>query len=158
MRQLIGSALVQIKQLIAYSAPSHYLNQCWIIVNWTLRNKLQWHFNQNTKLYIHKNASENTVCEMAVILSRGRWVNAIWCILYPPMTEADVPNHLANRWPYPGPSGLGHSTTTGHLLPPGNLLYNAGILCDLTAQISPFLIDGGQAHSVCVSLCLSLRH
>ena len=25
--------------------PSHYPNQCWVIVNWTLRNKLQWNFN-----------------------------------------------------------------------------------------------------------------
>ena len=23
----------------------HYLNQCWVIVNWTFRNKLQWHYN-----------------------------------------------------------------------------------------------------------------
>ena len=23
-------------------APSHYLNQCWIIVSWTLRDRLQW--------------------------------------------------------------------------------------------------------------------
>ena len=42
-----------------YSAPSHYLNQCWIIVIWTLRNKLKWHFNQNI------------VCEMVAILSMG---------------------------------------------------------------------------------------
>ena len=27
--------------------PSHHLNQCWVIVNWTLRNKLQWNCNQN---------------------------------------------------------------------------------------------------------------
>ena len=54
--------------------PSHYLNQCWVIVNWTLWNKVQWNFNQNTKLFIQKNASENIVCEMASILSRGRWV------------------------------------------------------------------------------------
>ena len=38
-------------------------------------NKLKWHFNQNIKLFIHENASENIVCEMAAILSRGRWVN-----------------------------------------------------------------------------------
>ena len=56
------------------SAPSHYLNQCWIIVNWTLRNKRQWNFNQNTKLFIHENASENIIFEMAAILSWGRWV------------------------------------------------------------------------------------
>ena len=51
--------------------PSHYLNQCWAIINWTLRDKLQWNFNQNTKHFIHKNASENIVFEMAAILSRG---------------------------------------------------------------------------------------
>ena len=31
--------------LVAYSAPSHYLNQCWGIVNWTIRNKLEWNFS-----------------------------------------------------------------------------------------------------------------
>ena len=25
------------------------LSQCWVIVNWTLRNKLQWNFNRNTQ-------------------------------------------------------------------------------------------------------------
>ena len=32
---------------VAYSAPSHYLNQSWVIVNRALRNKLQWNLNQN---------------------------------------------------------------------------------------------------------------
>ena len=63
--------------LVVYSAPSHYLNQCWVIVNWILRNKLQWNFNQNTKLFIHKIAFENIVTEMAAILSRGRRVKYI---------------------------------------------------------------------------------
>ena len=44
--------------LVAYSAPSHYLNQCCGIVDWTLRNKLQWNYNQNTKFFIRENASE----------------------------------------------------------------------------------------------------
>ena len=52
-------------------------NQCWAIINWTPRNKLQWNFNQNTKLFIHENACENIVCEMAAILSRGRWVSSL---------------------------------------------------------------------------------
>ena len=30
--------------LVTYSAPSHYLNQCWVVVNWTLRKNLQWFF------------------------------------------------------------------------------------------------------------------
>ena len=33
-----------------WSAPSNYLNQCWNIVNWTLRNKLKWNFSQNSYL------------------------------------------------------------------------------------------------------------
>ena len=36
MGQWIGPALVQIMIFVAYSTPSHYLNQCWVIVN-TLR-------------------------------------------------------------------------------------------------------------------------
>ena len=35
------------------------------------RNKLQWNFNQNRKLFNHGNASEYIVCGMAAILSRG---------------------------------------------------------------------------------------
>ena len=44
MRRWTGSSLVQI---MACSAPSHYLNQCWNIVNWTFRNKLQWNLGLN---------------------------------------------------------------------------------------------------------------
>ena len=71
MRQWNGSALVQIMACHLF-APSHYLNKCWVIVYWTLRNKLQWNFNQNTKLFINENASENIVWETVAILSRGR--------------------------------------------------------------------------------------
>ena len=56
--------------------PSHYLNQCWVIVNSILRNKLQWNLTPNTKFFIHKNAARNIVCEMAAILYRGRWVKS----------------------------------------------------------------------------------
>ena len=38
-------------------------------------NKLQWNFNQNTNLFIHEDASEYIVCEMAVISSRGDELN-----------------------------------------------------------------------------------
>ena len=41
--------------LVTWSAPSHYLNQCWDIVNWTLRNKLQWTLNRNSNLFIQEN-------------------------------------------------------------------------------------------------------
>ena len=45
-----------------------------LVVNCTLRNKLQWNFNQDTKLFFHKNASENILCKMGAILCRGRWI------------------------------------------------------------------------------------
>ena len=47
-------------ELCTCSAPSHYLKQCWVIISWTLRNKLQWKLNQNVKVFIHENASETS--------------------------------------------------------------------------------------------------
>ena len=44
------------------------------IVNWTLRNKLQWAFNWNSNILIQENALETVVCEMASILSRPQCV------------------------------------------------------------------------------------
>ena len=40
--------------------------------NWTLRNKLQWNLNKNSKLFCHENAFENVVCKLAVILVRAK--------------------------------------------------------------------------------------
>ena len=53
--------------------PETMLN--FFLVNWTLRNKLQWNSNRNTIFFIRKNAFENVVCEMVAILSTERWVN-----------------------------------------------------------------------------------
>ena len=61
--------------LVAWPAPSHYLNQCWNIVNWTLRNKLQWNLNRNSNIFIEENDFESVVCETASILSRPQCVN-----------------------------------------------------------------------------------
>ena len=60
----------------AVQATSHYLNQCWNSVNWTLRNKLQWNFNRNSYILILENVFENVVCKMAFISSRSQCVNS----------------------------------------------------------------------------------
>ena len=60
--------------LVAWSVPSHYLNQCWSIVNWTLRNKLQSNINQMSCIFIQKSAFDN-VRKMAAILVRPQCVN-----------------------------------------------------------------------------------
>ena len=48
--------------------PSHYLNQCWIIVNLTRRDKLHWKLNRNLNIFIQQNALENVFWKMAVML------------------------------------------------------------------------------------------
>ena len=46
--------------MVACWAPNHYLNQCWIIVSWTLGNKLQWNFNQNNIIFFEEIAFETS--------------------------------------------------------------------------------------------------
>ena len=41
------------------SAPSHYLNQCWNIDNWTLWNKFQWNIHGNSHIFIQEDAFEH---------------------------------------------------------------------------------------------------
>ena len=60
-------------------APSHYLNQCWNIVNWTIGNKLQWNINQNSNIFIQENAFENDVWKMAAIFAWPQCVNTQFC-------------------------------------------------------------------------------
>ena len=55
-------------------APSHYLNRCWHIVNWILREKLQWNRNCNWNILLQENAFENVVWKTAAILSQPQWV------------------------------------------------------------------------------------
>ena len=64
----------------ALPVPSHYLSQkLWIIVIWTLGNKLQWNSNRNQFIFIQENAFENVVWKMVVILSRSQCVNGPSC-------------------------------------------------------------------------------
>ena len=63
--------------LSPWLAPSHYLNQCWNIVNWTLRNKLQWNPNWNSCTFIQENALEDVVWKMAAILPRPQCVKTM---------------------------------------------------------------------------------
>ena len=49
--------------------PSHYLNQCWLVVNWTLGNKFQWNPNQNTNIFIEENEFQIVVCKILLPFS-----------------------------------------------------------------------------------------
>ena len=56
----------------------HCLNQCLNVVNWTLRNKLQWNLNPNSYIFNQENAFKYIVGKMVAILSRPQCVN--WVI------------------------------------------------------------------------------
>ena len=70
MRQWSKPSLVQI---MACSMPSHYLNQCWLIVNSTQRNKRQWKFNRSLSIFILENTFENVLHKMAATLFWPVW-------------------------------------------------------------------------------------
>ena len=90
--------------------PSHYLDQCWFIVNQHLRNKFQWNFNQNKAVFIRENKFEKVVCKMATILA---WTECVNCMSIfnktkldpqstkerPECTKNDVKNYFYSRIP-----------------------------------------------------------
>ena len=80
MGQWIGWALIQIMACGLFSAKP--LSKPMLLFCQFDHKEQIWNFNQNTKFFIHENASENIVCEMATILSRGAWVNATWCVVF----------------------------------------------------------------------------
>ena len=63
------------------------LNQCWNIVNWTLRNKLQWNLNRNSYVFIQENAFEigshlsvsASVCKLTSIEVWTKWTLCCRC-------------------------------------------------------------------------------
>ena len=44
---------------MAYKAPTHALNQRWLIVHWTIEKKMLRIFDQNTITFIRENTFEN---------------------------------------------------------------------------------------------------
>ena len=69
MRQWIRSAQVQMMDCRLLDTKP-LSNQCWAIVDWSLRNKLQGNFNQNAKFVIHSNAPKYIVCKWQAFYPR----------------------------------------------------------------------------------------
>ena len=42
--------------------------QCWLIIQWTRRNKFQWNLKRNSNILIQENMPENVVCEISANL------------------------------------------------------------------------------------------
>ena len=59
-------------------APSHYLNQCWLIIS-----EVQWHSywgnsTRDASTIIHYDPFENQISKISFKFPRGRWVNFIY--------------------------------------------------------------------------------
>ena len=91
---------------VTWTVPSYYLKQCEIIVNWTMRNKVQWNQNQNSNIFIQENTLENVVSEMASILSRPQWVSIIIILVHYHSCQATETQLyiLYHRWKLWAPS------------------------------------------------------
>ena len=90
----------------------------------TFKNKLQWNLNRNTKLFVHKNAAENIVCEMGAILSRWRWAY-ITC-LSPPGLRVNIKTVLP---------GYRNSHIKDKTVSRPSYIYNGNFYADKTALI-----------------------
>ena len=87
--------------LVAYLAPSQHLNQCGVITNCTLRKKRKWNFNQSTELFIHENASVNSVWEMPTIFLGGDMLIILFkinCIVRSRHTWQRGHYHISTIW------------------------------------------------------------
>ena len=73
-----GSRLAQV-MACCLTAPSHYLNRCWLIIN-----KVHWHshegnFTRDTSAISHSNKLENYLSKSSLKSPRDQWVNAaLW--------------------------------------------------------------------------------
>ena len=88
MRQLIGTAVVQKMACRLFGAKP--LSKPMGLLS--IRNKVQWNVKQNTKLFIHENASQNIVCErqpfhyddviMTMLASQITSLTVVYSIVY----------------------------------------------------------------------------
>ena len=125
---------------VTRSVPSHYLNQCWNIVNWTLRNKLKWNLNRNSYISIQENAFK-IVWKMAIILSRPQCVMLIHACKTGPRRQCqEAWNQRAGYW---------------HIFLKWYIIIIIG-----TTQISSWNIKvwAGQKSTYMTKICVAIKH
>ena len=95
---LIPYAIIELCRLwfrwfVAWSVPSHYLNQCWFIINWTVRNQLQHNLNPNT-IFLGENNLRMTsakwhfsMCQPAYFLGYFLYLFPCRCSTARPQTQ-----------------------------------------------------------------------
>ena len=78
--------------------PRNYLDQCWNILNLTLRNKLQWNTNRKQCISIQENALENVVCEISPIFSGSMFGWCRWQLLTDEISQGIAALRELEHW------------------------------------------------------------
>ena len=81
-RQRSGSTLAQV-MACCLIAPSHYLNQCWLIINEVQWHSYQGNYTRDASTINHKNLFENYMSKMSFKIPRGQWIKLIEDNPYP---------------------------------------------------------------------------
>ena len=70
------------KWLVAWSAPTHYLNQCCYITDSTIRNTFPWNiFYSKFGSFHSRKCTSNVACKLAAILSRPQCIKLnVWSV------------------------------------------------------------------------------
>ena len=74
-RQRSGSTFAQV-MACCLTAPSHYLNQCWLIVSKVQRHSSEGNFTIDTSAMNHWNYLENYLSKISFKSPRGQWVDS----------------------------------------------------------------------------------
>ena len=59
-------------------APSHHLNQCWLIISEVQLTYISGNFTRDASSINHSNLFENYISKLSFKLPRGQWVNAVY--------------------------------------------------------------------------------
>ena len=76
-RQRSGSTWAQV-MACCLTAPSHYLNQCWLITSKVLWLSWEGNFTRDASIINHWNLFENYMSKISFKFPRGRWVKCIF--------------------------------------------------------------------------------
>ena len=81
-RQRSGSTLVQV-MACCLTAPSHYLNLCWLIISNGQLHYSDGNFTRDTSVISDQNWHENYSSKMSLKSPRGQWVKLAWIVHHP---------------------------------------------------------------------------
>ena len=95
-RHKSGSTLAQV-MACCLTAPSHYLNQCRLIISTVLWHSSKGNFTRDNSAINHWNYLENEVPKISFKFPRGQWVNKLRPTKWPPLCKQYFENYFLGK-------------------------------------------------------------